>query len=269
MTFLRVDASALLQPLRMELVALLAGLSPDEWMLATACPAWSVHGVACHLLGVELGNVSVRRDHWKLGPGPGEDLDAWLNVFNQRWVGAAQRISPPLLIELLDHAGRSFAEHVATLDLDATGGPVGWATGSDPAPVWLDVAREYMERYVHQQQIRDAAGRPGLGAEFARPVLVAAAHALPMALRDQHRPAGTRVTFAAEGAGGGTWHVVSTEAGWELGTAQPSGPPACEIRTTVAGAIKLYARDPAAPPLTVRGDPELADALSRTKAVLG
>jgi len=73
----------------------------------------------------------------------------------------AQRISPPLLTELIGVAGRRFDEHVMTLDLDAPGGPVSWATGGQPAPAWLDVAREYLERYVHQQQIRAAwASRP-------------------------------------------------------------------------------------------------------------
>jgi hypothetical protein len=89
MAFLRIDASPLLPLLRSELVALLAGLSADEWMLATACPGWPVHAVASHLLGVELGNVSVRRDHWALSPGAGEDAGAWLNAFNQQWVDAA------------------------------------------------------------------------------------------------------------------------------------------------------------------------------------
>ncbi len=30
-----------------------------------------------------------------------------------------------------------------------------------PAPVWLDLAREHTEGRTHQQQIRDAVGRPG------------------------------------------------------------------------------------------------------------
>jgi uncharacterized protein (TIGR03083 family) len=202
MALLRVDARALVPRLRAELAALLTGLTGGDWALPTACPGWSVHDVAAHLLGVELGNVSVRRDRWGLGPAEGEDLDAWLNRFNQQWVDAARRISPALLIELVDLAGRRFEEHLATLDLDAAGGPVQWATGSDPAPVWLDVAREYMERYVHQQQIRDATGRPP-----------------------------------------GTHHG--------------------------AGALKLYARDPSAPPLTWQGDREIAGALAGVKAVLG
>ena len=283
MALLRVDARPLLPLLRAELVALLTGLSGADWARPTACPGWSVHGVAAHLLGVELGNVSGRRDRWGLGPGEGEDLDSWLNAFNQQWVEAARRISPALLAELVNLAGLRFEEHVATLDLDATGGPVAWATGSDPAPVWLDVAREYMERYVHQQQIREAAGCPPLGADFVSPVLTTAAHALPRALDLVSRPAGTVVTFTASGEGGGSWQVVREAAGWELDPAPVGGAAAgsartaacrarvaaCRARTTVDGALKLYARDPSAPPLTWQGDDELAEALAGVKAVLG
>ena len=228
-----------------------------------------MHGIAAHLLGVELGNVSLRRDHWGLGPAPGEDFGAWLNAFNQQWVESARRLSPPVLIELLDLAARRFVVYGATLDLDAPGGAVDWATGRDPAPVWLDVAREYMERFIHQQQIREATGRPGLGPDLTAPVLTAAAHALPVALRDVPRPAGTTVSFTAEGAGGATWHLTRTGTAWELGAGEPPRPAACEVSTTVDGAIKRYARDPAAPPLRWRGDAGLAEALSQVRAILG
>jgi uncharacterized protein (TIGR03083 family) len=268
MALLRVDARPLVPRLRAELAALLASLEHADWARPTDCPGWSVHDLAAHLLGVELGNVSMRRDHWGLGPGDGEDLDTWLNRFNQQWVDAARRISPALLMELINLAGLRLEEHLATLDLDAAGGPVPWATGSDPAPVWLDVAREYMERYVHQHQIRLATGHAPLGATFTGPVLETAAHALPRALDPVTRPAGTVVTFTVEGDGGGTWHVARAGAGWELDPA-PSARPACRARTTVGGALKLYARDPSAPSLTWHGDHEIADALAGVKAVLG
>lgn len=266
---LPLDTRPLLPLLRAELASLLAGLSGDDWGRPTACPGWSVHGVAAHLFGVEIGNVSVRRDRWGLGPGAGEDLDSWLNAFNQQWVEAARRISPVLLAELIDVAGLRFEEYLATLDLDATGGPVPWATGSEPAPVWLDVAREYMERFVHQRQIREATGRPPLGADYVSPVLTTAAHALPRALDRVTRPAGTVVTFTASGEGGGSWHVVRAAAGWELSPGLVAGVAACHARTTVDGALKLYARDPSAPALTWEGDAELAGALAGVKAVLG
>ena len=83
MALLRVDARPLVPRLRAELAALLTSLTGDDWAQPTACPGWSVHDVALHLLGVELGNVSVRRDHWRQGRAAGEDLDAWLNRFGQ------------------------------------------------------------------------------------------------------------------------------------------------------------------------------------------
>ncbi len=266
MEFLRVEVTGLLPRLRAELIALLGSLSAGEWSRATGCPGWSVHDIAAHLLGVDLGNVSIRRDGWGLGPAAGEDFDAWLDAFNQQWVQAARRISPPLLVELIDVAGRRFDEHVATLDLDAMGGPVGWATGSRPAPAWLDIAREYMERFVHQAQIRQACGRPPLARPFAEPVLETAVHCLPQALAGASRPGGTVVALAVDDD---TWYVTRTGDEWELGRSAPSGPPACEVRTTLDGAIRLFVRDPAAPPLTWRGDPGLAEAMSRAKAILG
>jgi hypothetical protein len=83
------------------------------------------------------------------------------------------------------------------------------------------------------------------------------------------RPVGTVVTFTAEGEGGGTWPVVRTAAGWELGAEPPGGPAACQARTTADGALKRYVRDPSAPALTRLGDDEIAEALAGVKAVLG
>lgn len=77
------------------------------------------------------------------------------------------------------------------------------------------------------------------------------------------------MTFTAEGQGGGTWHVVRAAAGWELDPARPARPAACRARTTVDGALRLYTRDLAAPPLSWQGDHEIADALAGVKAILG
>jgi hypothetical protein len=65
------------------------------------------------------------------------------------------------------------------------------------------------------------------------------------------------------------WHVVRAVAGWGLAPAPPGLAAACQARTTVEGALKLYARDPSAPPLSWQGDREIADALAGVKAVLG
>src|ERR1700750_713553 len=116
MALLRVDAGPLVPRLRSELAALLTSLTDGDWAQPTSCPGWSVHDRAAHLRGVELGNVSVRRDRWRLGPGKGENLDTWLNRFNEQWVDAARRISPALLIELIKVTGLRFEEYRATVD---------------------------------------------------------------------------------------------------------------------------------------------------------
>jgi len=63
-------------------------------------------------------------------------------------------------VELLRTTGFAFDKLAATLDPDEMAGPIGWA-GSAPSPVWLHLAREYSERWVHQQHIREPFG--GLG----------------------------------------------------------------------------------------------------------
>jgi uncharacterized protein (TIGR03083 family) len=252
----------------MHLASLLRNLTTAEWALPTACPGWSVHDVASHLLGIEAGNVSVRRDEWRLAPKQDDDPDAWLNEFNGQWVAACRRLSPKILLALLELAAADYEEYVLTLDGDGVGGPVLWATGDAPAPVWLDLAREYMERFVHQQQIREAVSSSPLEPEFAAAAIATAVHALPVALQRVRRPSGTTVRFRVEGPAGGTWFAVRNVGSWEL-QQEPGAEVTCDVRTSVEGALKLLVRDPSAPPLAFSGDPDLAAAVANAKAVLG
>lgn len=182
-----------------QLLALLRQLEDADWRQPTACGSWSVHDVALHLLGVEIGNLSARRDDHTSGAFI-DDWDAlveFINRWNQEWVWVARRISPPLLIDLLELTGGQMSTCFQSLDPYAIGGPVSWA-GPEPAPVWLDVAREYSERWHHQQHIRDAVSRPGLKEpRYLAPVLAAVRPGPPAGLphdrcptrdqRDAHR----------------------------------------------------------------------------------
>jgi len=202
---------------RAALLALLTELSPREWTLPTACAGWDVRDVALHVLGGDLGNISRRRDGVRAAePRPGETLGALLARVNQEWVETARRLSPRLTVELLAMAGPLIADVLEALDPNALGGRVSWA-GAGPAPVWLDVAREYMERWVHQQHIRDAVGRAGQGERrFCAPVIAASMHALPKALAAEARPAGTGLVVQIEGDAGGAWSVIREPGGWTL-----------------------------------------------------
>ncbi len=202
---------------RAALLDLLSGLTPDEWNRTTVCMGWSVKDVALHLLGGDLANISGRRDGvWGLSPAPGEDFANFLNRINEEWVRTARRLSNRMIVDLLRFAGPQLFDYFASLDLTEPGGSVSWA-GPDPAPVWLDVAREYTERWTHQQHIRDAVGKPGLEeGRFFAPVLSTFVHALPHTFRDTDAPAGTTVQLHIEGEAGGEWAVVREADKWAL-----------------------------------------------------
>jgi uncharacterized protein (TIGR03083 family) len=266
---LRIDTLHLFPEVQAALVDLLRGLDAEDWARPTVCAGWTVHDVALHLLGGELGNVSRRRDAWAFGPGPGRELVAWLNEWNEEWVAAARRLSPDVTTDLLAWSGQELRDYLATLDLDALGGPVGWA-GPQPAPVWLDVAREYTERWLHQQHIRDAVRRPGLmDARHAGPVLATFVHALPHALGDVDRAPETAVTVRLEGVGAGVWSVVAGPEGWRLWAGEAPAP-AATVTLDVDDAWRLWTRGADAGTFQSRiaGDQELGERVLRAVAII-
>lgn len=226
-----------------ELIALLRSLSAGDWQIATACADWPVKDVALHLLGGEIGNLSRRRDGNVLGGkiNGWDDLVVFINEWNQSWVSVANRISPRLLIDLLDFVGSQMCEYFQGLNLYAIGGPVSWV-GPEPAPVWLDVAREYTERWHHQQHIRDAVEKPGLKQpEFFSPVLEAFMWALPRTYRETTVEENASVTVLIVGKAGGQWSIVLEKEKWNLYVGAPDEPSA-EVIIDQETAWRLFTR---------------------------
>jgi uncharacterized protein (TIGR03083 family) len=200
------------------LVDLLSGLTSAEWDRPTACEGWTVKDVALHLLGVEIGNLSRRRDRFSPPERPAADRDlvAIVTDLNATWVQAGRRISPRLLCDLLRFTGAQVSAYFQSLDPYALGGAISWA-GPEPAPVWLDIAREYTERWHHQQHIRDAVGKPGMKEpRLFAPVLDAFVRALPYTYRDVEAIEGTLVALTISGESGGRWFLRREGSRWHL-----------------------------------------------------
>jgi len=182
----------LFEPMLDRLLQLLRQLSEQEWRNATPCKGWTVKDIALHLLGDEIGQISRGRDKdtSSILP-PGADLVSSINRQNELWVEATRRMSPRLICDLLDATGHEVVQYFKCLDLMAMNGIVSWA---GPAPVWFDVAREYTERWHHQQHICEAVGQPGLTeAVFLTPVLDTFVRALPYTFRAVSAPEQTVV----------------------------------------------------------------------------
>ena len=190
---------------RAELLSVLQELDAGDWQRPTVCPGWRVHDVTAHVAHDYLRKLSGTRDgHAAPGPQPGESMPGFLHRMNGEFVHTASRWSPQVLIDLLGHLGPQLDQLWAGLSLDQLGEAVSWAAPDKPAPVWLDIAREYSEYWVHQQQIRDAVGRPGAdGERLIAPVIDTFLRSVPYALRQLAATPGTCVHIQVTGPGGG------------------------------------------------------------------
>ena len=84
--------------------------------------------------------------------------------------------------------------------------------------MWLHIAREYTERWRHQQQVREAVGRPLLtGPDWFAPVLATFVHGLPRTCSEVSAPTGTTVRVTISEASGRTWSVARIESEWARG----------------------------------------------------
>jgi len=260
--------------LRLRLLELLSDLAEGDWLLPTAAPRWSVKDIALHLLGGDIGLLSRCRDGFNPSVQPIRqygDLVALINRLNDEWVGAARRISPRVLCELLAHTGPLVEAYFVSLDPFEIGQPVNWA-GPEPAPVWLDIAREFTERWHHQQQIRDATGRPALyDRYFLAPVFDTFARALPYNFRDIVAVNRTVIKLDITGDAGGSWFLQRDQSTWEL-LADTDDVPATIVGIPQDTAWRLFTKgigtDQARQQATIIGDSTLASPLFSTVAVI-
>ncbi|WP_244162403.1 maleylpyruvate isomerase family mycothiol-dependent enzyme [Amycolatopsis regifaucium] len=245
------------------LLDVLTGLDAEQWAAPTVCTGWTVHDLAAHILGDKLGRLSRDRDDYRTtAPREGERFAEFIDRINDEWVVACRRLSPEVLFALLVDSTSQIAELWGRADLDTLGEPVSWA-GHEPAPVWLDVAREYTEFWVHQRQIREAVGIPGPldGPEFRGPVIDTFMRALPHTLRDVEARIGRQVGYTVTGQGGGKWTAQRAVGGWEIDRVAPaSRSPLASVTTDADTFWRLCTRNPVnRDRVTAKGDESVCD----------
>lgn len=272
-----IETAHLFAPLHAELVRLLRGLRPHDWERPTVAGRWRVRDVAAHLLDTQLRRLSAQRDGHAL-PAPGtpiasdRDLAAHLNALNAEWILAARRLSPRVLIELLEATAPALAALFSSLPPHGPAiFPVSWA-GESHSENWLDVGREYTERWHHQAQIRDAVGAPALDRrDLLLPVLELSLYALPVAFRDAPVTEGSAVVVEIAGDAGGVWTLRREAGAWKLWRGD-AGAALLRARMDADAAWRLFfnalTAEQARSRISVEGDPVLADRLLAARGVV-
>lgn len=268
----RFDPCAVIARERRALLALLSGLAPTDWSSPTACDGWDVRDICLHLIGNDIGRLRPPMPSAaRLGAIDFAELAARIEQDNEAWVDAARRIPASLMTDLLALTGRRVDAAFACLDLDDQGVAVAW-TGTGPSPYWLDLAREYAERWVHHQQIRDAIEAAPLTARrWLHPVLRTLVLSLPRAYDDVAAPPGTRVEVWISGKAGGRWTLRRSRDRWHLEQGLRN-PTQARVRLDQDVAWRLMTRmlrvADARSYIEVRGDPMLAEPATRAVAIM-
>ena len=206
------------------LLDLLRSLRPEQWQWPTIAKRWTVKDIAAHLLDGNLRALSISRDHYE-GETIGGfesygDLVAHLNARNAIWTDAAKGLSPEVLMELLAVTGPRYMAHLMSLPPhDAAVFSVAWA-GEEQSANWFHIAREYTEKFLHQQQIREAVGSQRLMTrELYHPFIDTLMRGLPHTYRHVEAPVGAAVAVHVRTELGGVWTVVKGDHAWQLSDA--------------------------------------------------
>lgn len=204
--------------LNKQLITVLKSLKPTDWDRLTICAPWSVKDVAAHLLGGNFGRLWHHpAEKNKLENQNFEQLVKLINQNNELWVQAAKRISPELLIEILQLTDQYLYQYFKKLNpFDLAGITVAWAS-EKLSPNWLDIAREFTEKWLHQQHIREAVELPLLtDKKWLTPVLDTFMLALPFSYRLVKREVGTSISIQITGEAGKTWTLMRDQSDWQL-----------------------------------------------------
>lgn len=271
-----IDTAPLFGPLHAELIALLRSLTPDEWLRPTVAGPWRVRDVAAHLMDTALRRVAAQRDgHVPPLETPitsAADLTRLVNTLNAGGVQYAHRLSTRQLVELVDITGEWATEVMTALPPHGRAiWPVSWAGEAD-SENWMDVGREYTERWHHQMQIRDAVGRPLLlQPRWLDPLLDISICVLPVTYAGTDGEDGTAIRIEVDADEPRAWTLVREGDGWDV-TPGADRDAQCVVRTSADAIWRLLFN--ALPPVRARGqlhitgDRALAEPLLRARSVI-
>jgi len=139
------------------IIGLAEGLAPADWERPTACPGWSVKDNLAHVIGTEAMLAGRSSPEVELGDVPHVRND--IGRFNEIWV---ESYRPGPVSAVLDDLRGIVAERRAALaamsraDFDADA-----MTPAGPATYGRFMRIRVMDMWMHEQDIREAMGRPG------------------------------------------------------------------------------------------------------------
>jgi uncharacterized protein (TIGR03083 family) len=134
-----------------------AGLDDTDWVRPTPCPGWTVAAQFAHIIGTE--SMLLGR------PGPGVDAGRPPHVrndiggFNETWVAALASVPRQEVLAQLGEVLSARRQAIAAMGEEEFSAPANTPIG--PADYRRFMQIRVFDCWVHEQDVRDAVGRPG------------------------------------------------------------------------------------------------------------
>ena len=137
----------------------LGELSEDEWQLPSPLPGWSVQDNVAHILGTEAMLAGE--------PGPDVEIDREANAhvrndigaFNEQWVASLRAVPPSEVLARFRELTRMRLDALDQMSDDEWNAESFTPAGKDTYGRFMQI--RVFDCWLHEQDIRDAVGRPG------------------------------------------------------------------------------------------------------------
>jgi uncharacterized protein (TIGR03083 family) len=139
-------------------IALAGGLNPDEWLRSTTCPGWSVQDHITHIVGTEAMLLGRPTPDVALA----DDVPHVRNDIgrvNERWVESYRgRPTADILADLREVVAE---RRTALAGMDQAVFDAESFTPAGPDSYGRFMRIRVMDMWMHEQDVREAVGRPG------------------------------------------------------------------------------------------------------------
>ena len=184
------------------IAALLADAGEEQWRTPTALPGWDVHDVVAHIVGTESMLSGITTPEPDVDLATVEHVRNFVGAMNEPWVRALRGESgAQLLARFRDVAAKRRAA-LSAMGIEEWNTPTQTPAGPDSYGRFMRI--RVFDCWMHEQDIRDALGRPPADADLARPdsrlSLDEMASSMPFVVAKKGQaPAGSRVLISLSG----------------------------------------------------------------------
>lgn len=146
---------------------LLGDLQEDQWQAPTPLPGWNVHDVVAHLIGVESMLQGADTPDAEIDVSTLKHVRNDVGVMNERWVRKLRGLSTADLLDKFRDTTAQRRKALSSLSVHDWNDLTATPAGPDSYGRFMRVRT--FDNWMHEHDIRDAIGEPGVLSELVGP----------------------------------------------------------------------------------------------------